>query len=174
LRITALDLAGETGVAFGLLPKPTLVTWCLKPGGRGDRGLKLMRLLVSHLDEFKPERVFIERPLSAAVMVDIGATLDTQISLSGYVFLAETVCRSRGVATELVESQAVRQHFVGRARFPHKGEGKRVVFQRTKALGWKPANENESDAAAVWDYAQARSSTSAYLLTHGERPALGR
>jgi hypothetical protein len=172
MRITALDLAATTGIAFGELPgKPTLETWALSGGGRGDRGLRLMRSLKAHLKAFDPERVYIERPLSAAVMVDIGASLDTQVSLSGYVFLAETVCASCGIETRLVDAQEVRKHFVGRARFPIKGEGKRAVFAQAKRMGWNPQNDNESDAAALWDFGSANSSPAAFLMTTGERPA---
>lgn len=171
VRITALDLAVLTGVCFGEFPAaPAFETWDLRERGRGQRGIILMRRLIAHIEAFRPQAVYIEQPLDAYMMARVGSTLDTQISLTGYVFLAETVCASRRIETALVDVQDARFHFIGVRRFGEKEQGKKAVFARCVQLGWRPGDLNQSDAGAIWDYGASRA-TSAYARLTGDRPA---
>lgn len=172
MRVTALDLAAVSGVCFGELPaSPAFLTIDLrKEDGRGGRGVALMRALARHFDEYKPERVFIERPLDAHVAAKMGVTTDTVIALNGSVMLAETVAFSRRIATELVEVQTARKHFIGVRSFPDKKDGKRAVFARCTQLGWDPPNHDCSDAACLWDYGSS-TCTPGFVKIAMARPA---
>lgn len=173
-RIVGLDLATTSGIAYGAAgEKPRCATWNLGRGlTRAHSGLNLMRKLLAFIEEYHPDHIFIEEPMHARTMVRMGATVHTQVMLSGLVFMAETVAYSRGVKTTTVPVQTVRKHFVGKAIFKGKDAGKRVVAARCRALGWDFDGFDQADAAATWDYGCAVSAPS-YAIIAAERPHTG-
>src|SRR3954468_20647663 len=90
---------------------------------RGERALALTHWLRGLLEAVKaaygayPKAVFIEAPLAPAVMVDIGTQESATILLPGLVLVAELVCASRRVPTELIKRQDALQHFTGRRTY---------------------------------------------------------
>lgn len=164
MKATALDLASRTtGIAWGVAgEKPSAATWRLGPDRkttRGARGLALMRFLVAHLDEFRPDEVFIEAPQPPAVLVEISGSPDTAIMLPGLVFLAETVCESRGISYHTLDRQKVLKHFTGRASYREKIDGKdaakKACIARATQLGWTVDGYDQGDALALLDYGMA-------------------
>lgn len=139
---------------------------------RGERALLLMQYLNDHIKEFRPDKIYIERPLNARTLVEIGATDEVQVFLAGVVFVAEMVAASRGIPVDSsIGPQDARQHFVGRARFTKadgKNAGKVASYQRALQLGWKPNNLDEADAAALWDCGCARSTPNAWAKAAAE------
>lgn len=168
-RITGLDLATQTGVAYGKLwEKPSFASWNLKAKSHGEKGVKLMRHLTNHVREYQPDKVYIEAPLNIRVLMNIGATADTVLLTNGLVYITMAVLCARSIPYELVDVNAARDHLLGRR--PAKGSGKAMVTARCQHLGWKPTNDNESDAAAVWDYGCAQENPRSFVKLAMERP----
>jgi hypothetical protein len=170
----ALDLAKQSGVAWGKPGgRPEFDTWQL--GGaalqRGKRGLALMGFLVEWLADVKPDLVFIEGPMNSGGQANAGSTLDTTIALQGYILIAEMVCFSRGVPTKLLDRQDVLGHFTGRRTYKQKGMGKKMCMMRACQFGWRPENEDEADAGAMWHFGCAEEDRAAYLKRVGAEPA---
>ena len=166
---SALDLAKQSGVCWGEPNgKPEFETWTL--GGadtpRGKRGANLMRKLVEHIAYVKPDLIFIEAPLTAAVLADIGSTQDTTLALQGFVFVAETVAFSRGVETRLIERQDALLHFTGSKKYPRaiKDAAKKACMARCSQLRWIVADYDQADAGALWHYGCATLNPTAAAL----------
>ncbi len=171
LRVSALDLATVTGLAYGTgVEPPVLERWDLRIGGNEDRGLQLMRKLSRHLDEYRPHIVYVERSLAPAVLAQIGATAETNEFLAGIVFLAKTILRSRKTLCEVTDRQKVLKHFVGASRFAKKGDAKKAVKVRCKQLGWAYQDDNDADAAALWDFGVSYQNPKAFMLAAQRRP----
>jgi hypothetical protein len=152
MKVSGIDLGATTGVCFGPSPgaTPSFASWNLRAESRALRGLKLMAALNKHIADFGPDVIYVEAPMALAGVAKVGASADVLLSLYGYDMLIRVVAESRGVRVEDVDVQKARYHFLGFK--PKSGEGKKAVAHRCKALGWRPDNHNESDAAAVWDY----------------------
>ena len=152
MLISAIDLGATTGVAWGVPGhRPTLDSWDLRAPTLGERGLKLMRHLVEHLDAHEPDQLYVEAAPNLAGMMQRGTNIETLQSLYGYHCLVLTVAESRGLRGKSVDVQPARRWFLGFR--PRAGEGKAAVLTRCRVLGWTPNNNNEADAACVWDYA---------------------
>lgn len=154
--ILALDLASTTGVAEGRPgERPRAWTWRLGSAGssQAHRLAELLKLTSQHLMVSRPDQIWIEAPMAPAVMVDIGGSAQTAAFLFGCPAVVKAVAYLRGIyrVTE-ANVQDVRHHFINRRTLP-KGEGKRVVIDRCRVLGWEVENDNEADAAALWSYA---------------------
>lgn len=171
MRFSAFDAATLTGVASGLVGEaPRLETWGLGQKERGLAGLALLTKLNWYLHDFKPDMVFIEEPLPAAVLTTIGTTLETTIKLYGLVFLIETVCSSHDIPTVQYRRQAVLKHFTGASRFPEKNGGKEACLARCAQLRWPAKDFEQADAAALWDYGCAQQRAAAWLAKASDRP----
>lgn len=85
--------------------------------------------------------------------------------LRGAIGVVEAVAaKSRIPLIEGVSVQDARKHLIGRGRIP-KGEGKKLVHDRCRVLGWTVANNDESDACAIWSYGCAKANPRAAHLT---------
>jgi len=169
----ALDLAKQSGVCWGEKDgRPAFETWQLggQARARGARGIALMTKLVDWLAYAKPGLVFIEAPLNPSAMKNKHSGQDTNIALTGYVFMAETICHSRGVPTKLYERQKILGHFTGSERYKVPGMAKRQCMVRACQLRWQPANEDEADAGALWHYGIAQEDRAAFLKRAGVEP----
>lgn len=172
-KVSALDLATASAVAFGRMGEaPRTQAWPLREAGSsvGARAHMMLGLLLAHLKDFLPELVAIEEPMAPAIVAKMGMAATSARFLPGLVVVAEAVCHSRGVETMLVGRQTVLKHFVGRARFSNKDDGKIACRVRCKQLGWVVNTDDEGDAAALWDYAASRVNPSAFLKLAVERP----
>lgn len=162
MRITALDLGASSGVAFGSSNQaPVFVTWNLRAPTLAERGRRLFEFFTDHLLRFEPDRVYIEAPMNLAAMGKVNTSSDAIASLYGYSAIAQMVCSIHGIEPQLIGVQVVRKHFLGFV--PRRGEGKKRAMERCRQLKWKPTNENESDAAALFDYACALEDSTVYL-----------
>jgi Holliday junction resolvasome RuvABC endonuclease subunit len=56
----------------------------------------------------------------------------------------------KGVPVAMFSPQTVARHFVGNGGLKRKAK-KAAVIAQCRKLGWHPADDNEADAAAVWD-----------------------
>lgn len=171
--IAAFDLATKTGLAWGNPgERPSWDMWDLKHGRTvGARGYAFMKRYTKFVDTVKPDKIYIEEPLSPHVMDLIGATADTNIFLVGIVFLALTISHARQIPTERIEVQDVRGHFTGRRRYKDRDQAKKATIARCIQLGWRvEGDDNVADACALWDYACARVGGSTWAEVHARAP----
>lgn len=165
LLITAFDLATFTGGADGLTgAKPRSWSWDLAKAGK-NRPARLAMLrdyADRYLIETKPDAVFFENPLPIAALFAqvqkmgfqaafrMGATDETIGMLRGCIGVVESsAAKAKIPVIEGIDVQAARRSLTGLGKFP-KGEGKDIVFDWCRRLGWNPANTDESDAMAIW------------------------
>lgn len=155
MRILALDLATNTGVALGE-PGAIPSCWTEQLGSAGDthaarfsQGLLFIR---QALRSYRPDLIVIEQPIAAgakggADRIFIAAGL--RACIMGEARLASVRCREFAVAT-------VRKHFIGTSRM-NRTAAKSATIAECVRRGWIVANDNEADAAALWDLACAKS-----------------
>lgn len=173
----AFDLAtGKSGVAVGnpFNGPPLFSTIATNSDEPAERGLlvkgAVRRLLIDH----KPAAVFIEKPMSAHVATRIGSNDSTTLQLNGLVFVAMIEARSLGIPYELIDRQAALQHFTGQPRYTKGQDSKRACMARAQQLGWKPANFDEADAAALLDFGAARLQGASFIQAALKRPPMRR
>lgn len=158
--LLALDLSSTVGVAEGMPGQvPRTWTWALgSPGAsQAHRFAELLKRMSDQLAVTKPDAVWIEAPLPPSALATMGSTPDTALLLFGLPAIVKAVAYLRGVyRVELANVQDVRKHFTGQRRHP-RGDGKNVVMDRCRMLGWRVANDHEADAAALWSYACGQS-----------------
>lgn len=146
MKILALDLASQTGIAFG------------RPGERPV--LRTEKLGITHPQrfaqamittrklcrEFKPDLIVIEAPLAAGGG-GTKANPELAMGIRGCVIGMAFI---EGVSTAQYPVQTIRKHFLGHGGLK-RAEAKRKTVARCRALGWNPQTEDEADAAALWD-----------------------
>lgn len=165
LLIVAFDIATLTGCADGRTgARPRSWSWDLADAGkaRPARLAMLRDYADRYFAEHKPDCVFYEKGLPIAALFAqvakggmqaafrMGATDETIGFLRGAIGVLEaSASKARIPYIEGVDVQAARRSLTGIGRFP-KGEGKDIVFEFCRRLGWNPANMDESDAMAIW------------------------
>ena len=103
--------------------------------------------------------------------------------LVGMIAVVKAAAWERSVHVEEYNIGAIRSHFIGgnitsaSKQFRHLSESKRKgaaraqakasVIGRCMSLGWAPQNDNEADAAALWDFACSRVSRAHQIATMG-------
>jgi hypothetical protein len=180
MLIAAFDIATVTGAADGdPKGKPRCWHWNLKEAG-DSRPLKLAMLrdyTDRYLAENKPDAVFYEEGLPLGALFAtvakhgvqaafrLGATDETLGFLRGAIGVVESCAAAARIRRiEAIGVQDARRHLLGAGRIP-KGEGKKLVFDRCKMLGWAPKNNDESDALALWSLACAKMSPAMAAFT---------
>ncbi|MBR0693620.1 hypothetical protein [Bradyrhizobium lablabi] len=85
----------------------------------------------------------------------------TMISIGMFGIICGIV-RCKNIRLEVAQISTWRKHFIGAGRLTHIGdrhqrrkEGKRLVIERCQLLGWLPDDDNQADAAGIWDWAGA-------------------
>jgi hypothetical protein len=150
--VAGMDIATSCGVADGMPGRrPRCFTWSLaKAVGRPARLAMLMAYCDRYFAENCVDALFYEAGMSLAVAMRVGANDDTFAMLRGAIGVVEA-CASKARIPHIkaVNVQDARKHFVGRRSFP-KGESKSMVFRHCRTLRWTVANQDESDAAAIW------------------------
>lgn len=154
MKILAFDLAGSTGVAVGPSSgKPVCHTEKLGPpdSTHGQRFVQLLRVTRRLLREHEPDAVVIEQAIAANAP---GSQSRVQLAM-GYRATVLIACFDVGLKPHEYAVSSIRKHFLGHGRMPGQA-AKEAVFGRCCKLGWKVENDNESDAAALWDFARAK------------------
>lgn len=158
MRVLALDIATNCGVAFGeagAAPR----AWSVDLGkGASDpaRFAKAIGLARWACERFKPDLVAIEAPVGG---------VKTSHLLVGMWACVLGECQRSGVNVVKCDISSVRKHFLGKhlttKHFPGlpvhraKAQIKLSVVNRCRALGWDIEGHDAADAAAIWDYACA-------------------
>lgn len=153
--IAGFDVATTCGCADGVSGgAPRAWTWDLRKGGktRPERLAHLKGLFERYLAENPVDAVFYEAPMPLAAAVSIGTQDETVWLLHGAIGIIEACATWAKVPTlRAVTVHEARRHLLGAGRIP-KGEGKALVLERCRVLGWSPANTDEGDAMAIWSY----------------------
>lgn len=154
ILICGMDIATSCGVAHGSPnDRPKAWTWRLSDYGksRTDKLSALMRYCERYFATYRVDAMFYERGLSLAAAMEIGMSDDTMALLRGAIGVVEACAARAGVPRiEGVGVQTARSQFLGAGRIP-KGQGKVLVRERCRILGWKVANDDEADAACIWN-----------------------
>lgn len=171
-RVLAFDLNGRTGWAADAVGSsdqklPTFGHFVVDEDddARGFCAARLYHNVQKLVTEFKPDLVAYEAPLNLAAIVSMVMSADKRAAIPtqaksirktyGYGMVLEHVLYDMGQDPPLeVDVNDARRVFLGSR--PAKGEGKKMVADRCRALGWQCAGLDESDAACVWDYAHGR------------------
>ena len=155
MKILALDLASQTGIAFGRSLAPPRC-WSVDLGKGDDRKFaNALRMTRTLIQKFEPDLIAIEAPIQGRVKSSF---------LIGLAACVRGAATDLGVPYEMHEISAIRRHFLGYAPAKRDFIGseaqktkqiKALVMNRCRALGWTVPDSDASDAAAVWDYAMS-------------------
>lgn len=154
MKLVAFDLASTTGVAIGDTgDRPYCHTERMgTPGApHGQRFTQMLRMTKRLIQQHAPDAVAIEMPIAGGVK---GGQERVQLAM-GYRAQVAVACHIAGIPFHEFTVQSIRKHFIGQGRLSGK-QAKAEVMRRCKALGWHTENDNESDAAAVWEYARGQ------------------
>ena len=155
MRILALDLANNTGMAFGAATdrRPDLWTEVMGSPGSGDgqRFTEMMRTMLRVIDQRQPQVVVIEAPIVTGVK---GGRARSEQAM-GYRAHVVSACFIKGVRFEQFAVQSIRKHFIGKGDL-RRDAAKQLAFERCKLLGWQATDLDQADAAALWSYAGAK------------------
>jgi hypothetical protein len=167
MLVAAFDIATSTGCADGPTNgRPRCWTWSLKrPIGRPAKLALLRDYTDRYFAENRPDAVFYERGLSLAVAMEIGMSDDTMALLRGAIGVVEASA-AKAVIPHIqdVGVQEARRYLLGPGRIP-KGEGKALVQERCRVLGWEAVNDDESDALAIWAFGCGQMSPAMAAMT---------
>jgi hypothetical protein len=180
LLVAAFDIATLTGCADGRSGgRPRSWSWDLASAGkaRPARFALLRDYADRYMVEHKPDCVFYEKGLPIAALFAqvnkfglnaafrMGATDETIGFLRGAIGIIEaSAAKARIPYIEGIDVQSARRFLTGQGKFP-KGEGKDIVFDFCRRLGWNPANTDESDAMAIWATGCGQMSPAAAAMT---------
>ncbi|MDE4303594.1 hypothetical protein PXK30_09745 [Phaeobacter gallaeciensis] len=172
MRILALDIATQTGIAVGDSGSQPRA-WSISLGEAPDRGrlskdakaaldgrrfsnaLKMTQGLIEH---HSPDLIVVEAAIGGA---------KASHYLIGLVACVRGCAANRGVTCKPANLSTVRKHFLGRAisvnDFPYlkskdakKKAIKREVLKRCELLKWDvDGDDDAADACAIWDWACA-------------------
>lgn len=122
---------------------------------REQRFGQLLSYMERYIIENKPDALFYELPLRlVAKRGRRGHDQDNEASvdvLRGLIGIATASASRAGVKRiQGIDVQQARRALLGRS--PAAGEGKALVYERCRLLGWAPANLDESDSMAIWNY----------------------
>lgn len=153
--IVALDIATQTGVAYGRHDAaPTCYSVDLGKGRSEDARLSQVLSLTHQLIvDHKPDLVIVEAAIGGK---------NASAFLTGLVYCVRGCCFNRGVPVEQVAPATVRKHFIGKAYTSRDFPGlsrdkakiaiKELVLARCKQFRWDVPDLDAADAAACWEY----------------------
>lgn len=157
--IVAMDIATQTGVAFGGRKDeaPTSLSVDLGRGRSEDyRFSRILQLTHNLIEEHGPATIAIESAIGGP---------NASAYLIGLVACVRGVAANRHVPIKMCAIGSVRKHFLGRVPtrrdFPGmkpaqaKAAIKGLVMERCRVLGWQVADDNCADACALFDFARA-------------------
>lgn len=162
-EILAIDLATHTGFAYGM-PGEAPQLWSMnfkRDGDLHDFYGNLTAYMATFMRDNPVKLVAIEEPIAPSAMSGRTTHDVTVMTIAGFAIVIGIV-KCKRIPFQPVRVETWRRHFIGIGRLTHiehsgerRKEGKRLVEQRCKLLGWKPQNDNEADAAGIHDWAGA-------------------
>ena len=189
--IAAFDLATATGCADGYPDQkaPRLWSWYLDDAG-SDRPMRLAYLWRFCNNYFETQRaqdckvteVVYELPMNIGTIANAMArgsfvnSEETLATLRGSIGVLEAAAANVGIQTiRGMDIKDARKHVTGQRTFPKGVDAKAMTMRAVAALGWRPENNNESDAAVLWALAAGQASPAAAASTravHMDQPSV--
>lgn len=153
--VAGLDLATKTGIAVGPLGgRPELWTLDLKTKGEAKfhatRLSKIQGLIHHLIAERGVTHIAIEKPFVAA-----HNSWETTLLTIGLTANVLSWAERKGIPVDIFPAQTVAKHFIGSGKMK-RDEKKAAVLAECDVRGWAPGDDNQADAAAVWDLACTR------------------
>jgi len=153
--IAALDLATKTGVAVGPLGgQPELWTLDLKSKGEAKfhatRLMQIQGLAHRLISEQGAQFIAIEKPFVAS-----HNNWETTLLTIGLTANVLSWAERKGIPVDIFPAQTVAKHFTGSGKMK-RDDKKAAILAECRARGWEPHDDNQADAAALWDLACAR------------------
>lgn len=160
--ILTLDLSLCTGFAYGNLrdTTPLISRWRLNGGiaRMGEAWVDLQNKLEDFMAVSRPSLVVYAVPF---------AKQQTSARLGlGFSSHVESSCFRLSVPCYEVQEPTARKHILGRGSFTERDADKRIIkgsgrkgakeasMEWCRARGWDIRDDNESDAAVMWEYAR--------------------
>lgn len=160
IRVLALDTSTHTGWAHcnPMAGRPLYGTWRLpgwRPADVDKSGAMLIENICKVVRDHEITHVCIERPFTVYGHAHDRKNPDLAAALMAFASVSAAAAVFAGVPAKQVtvaSPATVRKHFIDNGRHP---EPKLAVMRRCRALGWAPADDNQGDALATWDYAKS-------------------
>jgi Holliday junction resolvasome RuvABC endonuclease subunit len=152
MKILAFDPATAMGVAIGdAQDGPLCHTERLGEQGKhhGQRFLQSQIMTARLIKQHKPDLIALEQAIVSGVK---GGEQRAQLAF-GLRACIMSVAFKANIRVVEYPVQTIRKHFIGNGALK-RNEAKSAVMIRCKQLGWHVTNDNEADAAAVWEYAR--------------------
>ena len=144
-RYLCVDLGTTTGFAVGATVGHMVSgTWNLKPSrydGGGMRFVKFRQRLNEMLEAFKPDTVFFEE-------VRRHASTDSAHVFGGLLAVLTEWCETNGIPYSGVPVGTIKKSFTGNG-----AASKQLMIAEAERRGFQPADDNEADAIAIFDWA---------------------
>jgi len=163
-EVWAIDLSSRSaGFAYGVPgDKPRLWTVdFMRDGDLHDFYANLTAYAATFLRDNPVKLAAIEEPVAPAAAMGHTNHNTTMMTIPGFAIVVGVV-KCKKIPYQPVRVETWRKHFIGTGRLTHikkaaerRKEGKRLAVQRCRQLGWKVENDDEADAAGIWDWAGA-------------------
>ena len=155
--ILALDLATTTGWAIGEpgeQPESGVLRFGRGNTTHGQIAAEAIAWMIEFLSDRRPEQIVFEQPLPPN-FTGGHTTLNTAMITMGLPFLLQGIAYKLGMFNvEAVRVSDVRIFFIGANM--KSAEAKQATFDRCQKLGFNPADDNASDALALWCFQCAK------------------
>lgn len=152
MNLLALDLGTATGVAFGPSAQQPR-TWSLnfENTGAGQSSVFSQAMFAAHriFTKNKVDRLAFEEIIAAG---PVGGASRSQV-LMGLRGIFMGMAHRHGVPVSEYHVATVRKRFIGNGGLSGK-VAKKCVVDRCWQLGWDVDNDDEGDAAAIWEFAR--------------------
>jgi crossover junction endodeoxyribonuclease RuvC len=144
MLIVALDLATATGWCSGQSDgEPRYGTLTLPSTGSdiGRFALAFHEWLDAFLAVERPDTVVFEAP----ILTGGKTSIDTARKLLGLAYHTELICAMRSIRVREANLMTVKKNFAGHGR-----ADKDTMQHVARKYGWRPTDEHQADALAVW------------------------
>lgn len=163
-EILGIDLSSSSaGFAYGT-PGAAPHLWTvdfLRDGDLHDFYGNLTAYTATFLRDNPVKLIAIEEPLAPSAMKGRSNHDTTMMTIGGYAIVIGIV-KCKKIPYYPVRSETWRKHFIGLGRLTHietsaarRKEYKRLAVQRCRQLGWRVDNDDEAEAAGIFDWAGA-------------------
>jgi hypothetical protein len=153
MKILALDLARNTGYAFGAVGDAKPIFGSVRFGSAGASHQALFaharEWSSKRFREWQPDRIVREAPLHFRGGKSRVGNDEISYGLPAIMLAVAHLLNIFDVS--MADTRDVRMHFLGES--PPRVEAKRKTIARCRMIGWNVADDNQADACATWSYA---------------------
>ena len=148
--ILALDLATDTGICRGVVGGRPIFETISFAGNGGVFACALVWISDYVRKSPSPDLIAIEDTLPTTFTK--GRTnKQTNDRLIGLAAIVQAVAQQNKIELYKHSVSMIRRHFIGTNDFPRK-QAKLYTIAKCKELGWAVEDDNQADAAALWQY----------------------